>query len=126
MRSCDAVRELIPWYVNGTLSTGEARQVAAHLAECGQCRDELAQLMLLNVEVRRAIDSAGGMTPGVRKDVLSKTTGKTLASFDVGSFLLGFSFGANYRKGRIPIRSDLRVLGRKIRLISPQEEVQNE
>ena len=126
MTRCDTSRELMPWYVNGTLSSDEARQVAAHLAECAQCRDELAQLMRLQVEVRSAIQGLDGMAPAIQRDVFGKTTGKTLASFDIGSFLLGLSFGASYRRGRIPIRSDLRVLGRRIRLISPQEEVQNE
>lgn len=126
MNACDPIRELIPWYVNGSLSVEEARQVAAHLSRCEACRDELAQTVRLNVEIRRAFDELESMKAEVKKEVLEKTAGKTLASFDLGSFLLGFSFGASYQKGRVPIRGDLRLLGRRIRLISPDKEVRNE
>lgn len=126
MNACTPIRELIPWYVNGSLSVNEARQVAAHLSCCESCRDELTQIMQLNIEVCRVFDELEGMKTEVKKEVLKQTTGKTLASFDMGSFLLGFSFGASYQKGRIPIRGDLKLLGRRIRLISPDKEVHNE
>jgi len=126
MNACDPIRELIPWYVNGSLSVEEARQVAAHLSRCEGCRDELTQIVRLNVEVGRVFDEIEGMRVEVKKEVLEKTAGKTLASFDLGSFLLGFSFGASYQKGRVPIRGDLKLLGRRIRLISPDKEVGNE
>lgn len=38
----DAVQKLMPWFVNGTLSAREARRVETHLAECGECREDLA------------------------------------------------------------------------------------
>ena len=126
MNACDPIRELIPWYVNGSLSVEEARQVAAHLSRCEACRDELTQIVRLNVEVRRAFDELEGMRVEVKKEVLKQTAGTTLASLDLGSFLLGFSFGASYQKGRVPIRGDLKLLGRRIRLISPDKEEYNE
>jgi len=126
MKACNSIRELTPWYVNGSLSVEEARHVAAHLVRCASCRDELTQVMRLNVEVRRAFDELKSMGTKVKKEVLEKTAGTTLASFDLGSFLLGFSFGASYQKGRVPIRGDLRLLGRRIRLISPEKEARNE
>lgn len=123
MTACTSIRELIPWYVNGTLSVEEARTVAAHLSQCEICRDELIEHMRLSVEVRRAFDEIAGMSSEIKKNVLKRVTGKKLASLDLGSFLLGFSFGASYQKGRVPIRGDLRLLGRKIRLISSDKEV---
>jgi anti-sigma factor RsiW len=33
---------LLPWYVNGTLEPEETAMVEAHLAGCGECRQELA------------------------------------------------------------------------------------
>jgi anti-sigma factor RsiW len=33
---------LLPWYANGTLEPGESTVLEAHLAECDQCRAELA------------------------------------------------------------------------------------
>lgn len=126
MNACIPIRELIPWYANGSLSVDEARQVALHLSSCESCRNELTQIMRLNIEVRHAFEDLESMRSEVKKEVLKRTTGKTLASLDVGSFLLGFSFGASYQKGRVPIRGDLKLLGRRIRLISPDKEVHNE
>ncbi|MBU1049853.1 zf-HC2 domain-containing protein [Candidatus Bipolaricaulota bacterium] len=126
MKTCTSIRELIPWYANGTLSDDEAQNVAAHIAQCESCRDELIENMQLSMGVRRAFEDLADMRMDIKKDVLSRTTGKSLASFDLGSFLLGFSFGASYQNGRIPIRGDLRVMGRKIRLISNHREVDNE
>lgn len=36
------VQELLPWLVNGTLGSRELELVEEHLAECEECRDELA------------------------------------------------------------------------------------
>jgi hypothetical protein len=38
----DAVQQLLPWRVNGTLAPDEAERVDAHLAECEACRQDLA------------------------------------------------------------------------------------
>ncbi len=38
----DVVRLLLPWRVNGTLSPDETARVEAHLAECDNCRHDLA------------------------------------------------------------------------------------
>lgn len=40
---CREVSELLPWYVNGTISEDERQRVAAHLMQCANCRRELAQ-----------------------------------------------------------------------------------
>ncbi len=36
-----AIRELIPWYVNGTIGDRDRLRVDAHVALCARCRDEL-------------------------------------------------------------------------------------
>ena len=38
----DEVQALLPWLVNGALPPGETERVEAHLAECPECRVELA------------------------------------------------------------------------------------
>jgi predicted anti-sigma-YlaC factor YlaD len=45
--ACREVSELLPWYVNGTLSVDERQRVDAHLPQCAHCRNELAQDRLL-------------------------------------------------------------------------------
>ena len=38
----ERVEQLLPWYVNGTLAADERAMVDAHLADCAECRAELA------------------------------------------------------------------------------------
>jgi anti-sigma factor RsiW len=47
----DVVQQLLPWHVNGTLTPDESAQVEAHLAECRDCREDLAQERALAREV---------------------------------------------------------------------------
>jgi hypothetical protein len=36
------VQTLLPWYMNGTLDAGEVAAVEAHVADCAECREDLA------------------------------------------------------------------------------------
>lgn len=56
--------ELLPWYVNGTLAEAERAPVAAHLAQCSRCRDELAFLTSLQAGVRAAAEEDAAGMPG--------------------------------------------------------------
>ena len=38
----EQTQTLLPWYLNGTLTPPEQALVVAHLAECGECRADLA------------------------------------------------------------------------------------
>ncbi|HEX7694747.1 MAG TPA: zf-HC2 domain-containing protein [Sphingomonas sp.] len=38
----DQTRQLLPWYVNGTLEADERAMVDAHLSDCAECRADLA------------------------------------------------------------------------------------
>ncbi len=49
--SHEQVQQLLPWYVNGTLDAGETAMVDAHLAECAECRADLAAERVLAREV---------------------------------------------------------------------------
>src|SRR5581483_5089387 len=63
-----AVELLLPWYVNGQLSSAERHEVDAHLAQCSSCREELAQLRLIATRVREAApaeESAPAIFPQV-------------------------------------------------------------
>jgi len=118
MSRCEKIRELIPWYITGSLSKEEQRQVAEHLTRCDACRDELVLTTRLRLDVRTFLDELSDPEPRVREEVAKQTLGRRLAQLDVGSFFLGLSLGASLRKRTIPIRGDLNVMGRKIRLFN--------
>ena len=48
--------ELLPWYVNSTLSERERREVNEHLASCAPCMAELEQLAVLQLAVVESAD----------------------------------------------------------------------
>ncbi len=118
MNRCTEIQELIPWYIEGALSRDEERAVAAHLSECDRCRDDLVTTMRLRLDVRAIVDAAPAVSSRLRDRVTRQAFGRRLAQLDVGSFFLGFSLGASLRKRNIPIRGDLNVMGRRIRLFN--------
>jgi len=56
--------ELLAWYANGTLDGPERARVAAHLAECARCREELSFLTTLAASVRAADESGEPVEAG--------------------------------------------------------------
>jgi len=122
MNGCGRIRELMPWYATGSLSRSEIREVTAHLAACETCSEELAETLRLKLELESELRRMPRLPDGVWKRVLAAVRGRAIAQIDVGSFLLGFSFGARVRRGGIPVRGDLRVLGRRIRLFDVEKE----
>ena len=120
MNRCTEIQELVPWYIEGALSSEEGRDVAAHLSECARCRDDLAVTMRLRLEVRAIVDVAPALSSRLRDRIAKQLFGRGLARLDVGSFFLGFSLGASLRRRSIPIRGDLNVMGRRIRLFNTE------
>lgn len=58
-RECeDRVNELLPWYLNGTLSEDQARKVETHLKACPKCQKELEEIKWLSSGVK----VVGGIT----------------------------------------------------------------
>lgn len=47
-------RELLPWYVNGTLAVDQVRLVRQHLEACNQCSDDYAFLCDVDSAVNKA------------------------------------------------------------------------
>ena len=47
----ETIAKLLPWLVNGTLSTKESKRVEAHLQHCDQCRNGVSQLQVVNKQV---------------------------------------------------------------------------
>jgi hypothetical protein len=46
--------EMLPWYVNGTLTTAEEKMVESHLASCPRCQNELDDCSAMNAALREA------------------------------------------------------------------------
>ena len=47
LQTHDEIDRLLPWYVNDTLGDAERALVAAHIAACRECRDNVAFLKYL-------------------------------------------------------------------------------
>ena len=58
MNTTSHPEELLPWYVNGTLSDEEMNIVRAHLSVCDSCRRETEFLTMLGNEARVPVDTA--------------------------------------------------------------------
>ena len=126
MIDCEQVRELIPWYVNGTLPGDEAAAVAGHIAQCADCRQELAQTLQVSLQVRSAIDRTQSMPEDVWDRVKRERGEISLGSLNLGSFLLGLYLGLSVtRRGRPRVTSNLRLLGRQVSLYQTREEEEN-
>ena len=120
--NCEQVRELIPWYVNGTLTSGEAAAVAEHIAHCADCREELALTLRLSLQVRTTIDETPPISEGVWKRIREEKGELSLGSIDLGSFMLGLSLGLSVtERGRPLLRGNLRVLGRQVPIYRTKE-----
>jgi Putative zinc-finger len=63
---------LLPWYVNGSLSEQERRQVEAHLATCAECSKELASFPQVREQTRTFFDEVPGPSPRARQAVMTR------------------------------------------------------
>ncbi|MCR4345582.1 MAG: zf-HC2 domain-containing protein [Sulfuricaulis sp.] len=52
--------ELLPWYVNGTLTGQEQREVMNHLETCERCRQEIAWLQKIRAQIKADESGAPG------------------------------------------------------------------
>lgn len=53
----NTMTELLPWYANGTLEPQERNLVAEHLADCPECRKELAHYQQLSAAIPETSDT---------------------------------------------------------------------
>lgn len=131
LRRCWKVRELLPWYVNGTLAGAELAEVERHLHHCRRCQAEVEELRKLRASLEQALAE-------LRPDegLLERTLGlieaeaqleerllKLLAlpqgerqelklkQLNFRLFVLGFSLGVAYERGRLPFEAELSALG---------------
>ena len=50
--------ELLPWYVNGTLSNSEKAEVERHIGQCEQCRAEIEMLQIIRDVAKQSAEQA--------------------------------------------------------------------
>jgi anti-sigma factor RsiW len=123
MKTCEETQKLLPWVVNGALTGEEARQTAAHLAICPSCREELAATLRLAGALREAFPQMERAPAHGWEDVQQRLPELPSARLDLGSFLVGLSMGLSLaRNGRPRVESDLRVLGRRVRLFNTMKK----
>jgi len=118
MRGCEEVRELIPWYVEGSLAPEEGADVAIHIGACTDCLHDVAVALRLRAAVRDAISALPPVSEEMWGRVSRQTLGRRLVQLDVGSFIVGFRLGAWLTRRGNPVRADLRLLGREVHLIN--------
>ena len=121
MIDCERARELMPWYVTGTLSAAETRELVSHLAECAACRDELVTTIRLGRTVNQAIADMPHAPDTVRSRVMPSRE-VPVAQLDLGSFLVGFSLGLSVTGRTAPVNGDLRLLGRRVNLFKTRKK----
>ncbi len=63
--SCDAVKDLLPQYADGTLKEDTARSVRAHLEECAECRSYLEEIKKVSEELDRGEVPAAPVVDGI-------------------------------------------------------------
>jgi anti-sigma factor RsiW len=63
---------LLPTFLNGTLSEEEHREVAAHLADCAQCRRELDECVRLREGLRQMYAAQPGPSPALFSAVMEQ------------------------------------------------------
>lgn len=122
MNNCKTIQQWLPWYVSGQLSAFKRQRMAEHISECACCQKELAEVIQLQHRVTSDADASA--TPASRVwDAISMEIGEeSKAQIDLGSFLVGLKVGIAAGNKKNPIQGDLRVLGRKVRIIGKQKK----
>jgi anti-sigma factor RsiW len=125
---CRKVRELLPWYVNGTLSGEELAEVERHLRRCRRCRAEAEEFRELQASLSEAleepkpsmkllestldlIEAEARLEEELVKLLRLPRAERQMKQLNFGLFALGFSLGVAYERGRLPFRAELSALG---------------
>jgi anti-sigma factor RsiW len=126
MTDCEAILELLPWYVTGRLSAADAARVAAHIQSCETCRQELAEVVWASHTVSAESRDLPAVRQRVWRRVMARAGFREVPQVDIGSFLVGFRLGINARRPGAPVRATLRVMGRNMRIVGPSRKKDGE
>lgn len=121
MTACNVVREWLPWYVTGSMDFATAERVAGHLRDCGACRTEFVEIAQLRYRFAACISESP--TPGASawNRLSLRLGGRETVRIDLGSFLIGLRVGVAAHDRRTPVRGDLRIWGRNVRIIGKKK-----
>ncbi len=107
------LKELLPWYVNETLTGNERARVEAHLVGCEGCRKELKELQglkqLVVMDEDVAVPLEGLLVQTIER--IHSGERRTIAQLNWQLFALGFTVGVLYERGRFKIEPEVEALG---------------
>lgn len=113
-RCSQELRELLPWYANGTLAEEKRVKVEAHLAQCERCQRELQEIQQIKELVALSVASV----PEPSEEIFARTVERihsegrhTIAQLNWQIFALGFSLGVIYERGRVRLEPEIEALG---------------
>lgn len=122
MIRCETVGRWLPWYASGQISTRKMQRMADHIAGCETCQAELAHVVQLRHRYTSTVLSAPLPTNRIWEALSNNLEGVSNAQIDVGSFLIGLNVGFATKNRGSAVQGDLRVLGRKVRVIGKQRK----
>jgi anti-sigma factor RsiW len=114
LRCSQELRELLPWYANGTLREEERTKVEAHLARCERCQRELRELRQIKGLVALSVESVPEPSEGLFARTVERIRSQerhTIAKLSWQIFALGFSLGVLYERGRVRLEPEIEALG---------------
>lgn len=112
-RCSHELRELLPWYANGTLKEEERAKIEAHLARCGRCQHELQEIRQMKDLVALSVESASPSEEMFTRTIERIHSGerRTIAQLNWQLFALGFTLGVLYERGRVKLEPEIEALG---------------
>ena len=117
MTTCEQVGEWLPWYVTGSIDFTVAERIAAHLRDCEACRAEFVEIAQLRHRFVAAVGEAASPRTNAWNRLIHRLGPKQTFRVDLGSFLVGLRVGIAAHDRRTPVRGDLRLCGRNVRII---------
>jgi len=122
MTLCQTVRDWLPWYISGHLTPNKVGRLAHHIEHCEACQKELARVIQLRHQFVSSVDAAPTPSDRVWEAMAPALESAPRSHIDVGSFLIGLNFGIAAHDRRTPVQGDLKVLGRRVRIIGKRKK----
>lgn len=139
--NCDAVKDLLPQYADGTLEEDRAKSVRAHLDECEACRSYLEEIKKVSGELDRGevpaapvMDGIGALAKIKKRLMRGRLTTVLITVAAVLAVLAGTLIYANMHYTYIPYEdtgivvrnNEIRTSENYARLIGISDEIDGE